>query len=109
MRLIPLRRRSVRYALVTSAVLTPIAVHAFAAPAQEYPHWVTVRNISLQGVGLESSSPLDVCSVYRIRCERGNEYLRSDRLRVISCRRAKDGTYEIGAELCEAGVDALAA
>jgi hypothetical protein len=99
------RRRRRRLTVVTSASLRPVAQHVFDT-ADSAPHeavadqLVIVHDVSLDGVGLRSRLPLDVCAQYRINCEDRNVFLRSSRLRVVSCRRGRDGLYEIGAQLC---------
>jgi hypothetical protein len=100
------RRRRRRVPFVTSASLRPVAQHVFDLdPTSEHEaiaeQLVVVQDVSLDGLGLRSRLPLDVCSQYRINCEDRNVFLRSSRLRVISCRRGRDGLYEIGAQLCD--------
>ncbi|HSV13045.1 MAG TPA: hypothetical protein VLI90_02215 [Tepidisphaeraceae bacterium] len=99
------RRRRRRLTVVTSASLRPVAQHVFDA-TDEGPQdavaeqLVIVHDVSLDGLGLRSRLPLDVCAQYRIHCEDRNVFLRNSRLRVVSCRRGRDGLYEIGAQLC---------
>ncbi len=98
------RRRRRRYPVVTPATIRPLAQHVFEADAGEFEplleHLVVVHDVSLGGLGLRSRQPLDICAQYRIQCEDRNVFLRASRLRIVSCRRSRDGMYDIGAELC---------
>ena len=101
------RRRRRRRPVVTAAVVKPVADHAFdsvgdpqSAYFAESP--VVVTDLSIDGVGMRSRMPLDLCSRYDIRCLDERVHLSSTRMRIVSCRRSADGSYDIGAELCPA-------
>jgi hypothetical protein len=101
------RRRRRRYPVVTSATLKPVASDAFDAMHTDLgereaiaEQLVVVHDVSLDGLGLRARQPLDLCSHYRIQCEDRNVFLRTSKLRVVSCRRGHDGMYDIGAQLC---------
>lgn len=58
-----------------------------------------VCNLSLGGVGFRSPQRFAAGESYRITMGAGALFLNA-RLRIVSCRNRKDGTFDIGAEFC---------
>ena len=58
---------------------------------------VTIRDLSLHGVGLLTDRPCDVGDRRWVLVNRGAMRL-STRMQVASCRRRDDGLYEVGGE-----------
>jgi hypothetical protein len=89
--------------VISTATLKPVPSHAFDLESGFRPiggQWVMVHDLTLNSIGLRSRSPLDICSKYQVECQDRSLFLRDSRVRVISCRRADDGMYEIGTEIC---------
>jgi hypothetical protein len=86
------RRRSRRFPHTTLALLSPPA----ATAARPQPTQVIVLNVSLHGVGLRSSVPLNVGDSYAIDIGNGQLKLNA-RVTIANCRPRGDGTYDVGA------------
>jgi hypothetical protein len=84
------RRRSRRYPISTRGTLRP----------DEQPHGrveVTVRNVSLHGLGFTASIPLVPGDTYRV--DVGDGPLKfTGRARIVSCKLRRNGAYDLGAE-----------
>jgi hypothetical protein len=89
------RRRSTRAPHVAQAwVVSPTS----ARPADERQE-VAALNLSRHGVAFELPRPLPEGAYYLIQIAVGDQRLTSE-IRIISCRRTDQGSYEVGAEFC---------
>ena len=84
------RRRSPRETLVAEARIRPQRVGGIAIDGY-------ASNISELGVGLHTSSPLQIGEQFRVSLKAGPMRLTS-KVRVVSCRKDETGVYDIGAE-----------
>jgi hypothetical protein len=85
------RRRSSRKELI---------VESFIRSAENARlHEVTSVNLSRHGVAFHSPNPLVVSGNYIVEVGFGDQRLMSE-VRIVSCREAGDGFFEIGAEFC---------
>ena len=86
------RRRSVRLAHATVAVVVPDAPCLTASQLQ-----VMVIDISRDGVGFRSPASFEAGSIHRMRIGTGPLHIES-RLRIACCRERPDGLFDIGGE-----------
>jgi len=85
------RRRSRRHLVTLPATLS--AIEGNPGDSLE----VQVRNISLHGAGLSCAAPPAVEGTYRLNIGAGPLQLNA-RVKIVSARRQRDGTWNIGAE-----------
>ena len=84
------RRRSVRHRLTSPATLIDESTGRQALGI--------VSDLSLFGIGIRVSSPVDIRSTFKIEVESKTMYLPSRRAQVRSCRKTSDGRFELGME-----------
>ena len=92
------RRTSGRHKLIT--------VGWFFPDSGEGPFKVTLRDISLHGVGFESEAAVEPGALGRLRIDAGAMQV-SWRLTVVFCGKIQDGDYRVGGALLpvDAGTD----
>jgi len=88
------RRRSLRTPHVAEAwICSPTATR----PEEKIE--VTAINLSRHGVAFEIPAALATSQFYVMEIGVGDQRLVSE-VRIISCRKAENGAYEVGAEFC---------
>jgi hypothetical protein len=94
------RRLAHRQPFVTRAVL-------YRDDAKAAPMRVTLRDVSISGVGFESSTPVDLNTRCRLHIEAGPARL-TWRLRVVRCGKMGNGRYYVGGQFlsCELSPEA---
>ncbi|HSZ57637.1 MAG TPA: PilZ domain-containing protein [Tepidisphaeraceae bacterium] len=94
------RRIAHRQSFVTRAVL-------YRDDAKAAPLKVTLRDVSLKGVGLEAAVPVDLNTRCRLHIEAGPARL-TWRLRVVRCGKMGNGRYYVGGQFlsCELSPEA---
>jgi hypothetical protein len=84
------RRVAHRSRLITRAML-------YRDDAKSAPVRVGVKDVSLQGVGLESQTPVDLGVRCRLNIEAGPARI-TWRLRIVRCDKLDHGGYDIGGQ-----------
>lgn len=86
------RRRSHRYPVTSPGVLRPDGATDALGQID-----ITVRNVSLHGVGFVCTVPLLMGEIYRVDIGDGPLKL-NGRAKIVSCKARRDGSFEMGAE-----------
>jgi hypothetical protein len=86
------RRRSRRFPITSPGILTPEGATDASGQIE-----ITVRNVSLHGVGFICAVPLLMGEIYRVDIGEGPLKL-NGRARIVSCKTRRDGAFEMGAE-----------
>ena len=94
------RRVAHRQSFVTKAVL-------YRDDAKAAPLKVTLRDVSLKGVGLEAGEPVDLNIRCRLHIEAGPARI-TWRLRIVRCGKLGNGRYDVGGQFlsCELSPEA---
>jgi len=85
------RRRARRQPLITQALL-------FRDDRETSPQRVMLKDVSLLGLGFESSTPIEPGTLCRLRVEAGPMQM-SVLVRVVCCQRMPEDAYRLGGEI----------
>lgn len=89
----PERRRASRRPQSVQAVIAPASGDTIVQEP------VTVRDLSLDGVGFRAPHRYACGALYRITLSSGPLFLNA-RLRIVACRKRRDGSHDVGGAFC---------
>jgi hypothetical protein len=88
---------------ISAARLKPLTLPALPIDGSFYSFGnqsAFVHELTLNSIGLRCRQPMDICTKYQLNCEDRTLFIRDSHVRVLSCRRAEDGMYDISTEIC---------